>query len=340
MRSRRSIDWLNATAALLALLLAMLAATLPSGAARASRRSEWSVIAKTQRVALDGGGGGKGDAPRYGLRDASGAMVVLRDFRRIASGSLVTDGILSALSEPDRVVAYSSHAHDPESPFRFRYAGKPALPFDLNVEKLLGLKLDLFVFNGVSQAAKLEQLRRSGITVFDLGEMRGLSTLLPNIRSIGELLGVPERAERFARTFERRMRSVGKDVPVERRRRAIYVGLHGDKLFGSGRGTSYDDVLTHAGLINAAAEHFDGWPRYTSEQMLMIDPEVIVTQTGMAAQLCDTFGLEKLKACGSDGQVVELPAALLVDPGVTMLEATEALHAALFGDASRAAKTR
>lgn len=332
MRSLSVTGWINAAAVLCALLLAMLAAALPSTSVRAARRADWSMIAKSERVDLGNG--------RFGLRDASGALVELRDFRRIASGSLVTDGIVAALCEPDRVVAYSSHAHDPDSPFSFRYAGKPALPFDLSVEKLMSLKLDLFVFNGVSQAAKLEQLRRSGITVFDLGEMRGLSTLLPNIRSVGELIGHPERAARFADNFERRMKSVGAHVPMQGRKRAMYVGLHGDKLFGSGRGTSYDDVLTHAGLINAAAEHYDGWPRYTPEQMLLIDPDVIVTQTGMAHQLCDMYGLERLKACASSGLVVELPAGLLVDPGLAMLDATEALHRAVFGGAVGGAASR
>lgn len=330
MRSLKLIGWINGAAVCLALALAMLAAALPSPTAKAARRADWSMIAKTDRIGLGGG--------RFGLRDASGAVVELKRFQRIASGSLVTDGILAALCEPDRVVAYSSHSHDADSPFSFRYAGKPSLPFDLSVEKLLSLKLDLFVFNGVSQAAKLEQLRRSGITVFDLGEMRGLSTLLPNIRSIGALIGEPERAARFAESFERRMRSVGADVPTQGRKRAMYVGLHGDKLFGSGRGTSYDDVLTHAGLINAAAERFDGWPRYTPEHMLMLDPDIVVTQSGMAHQLCDMYGLEKLKACSEQGLVVELPAALLVDPGVAMLDATEAVHRAVFG--TRAGGTR
>lgn len=325
MQSSKWISLANALAVVVALALAMTAAAVPGGAARSGKRANWSLIARTERISLAGG--------RTGLRDASGAVVELRHFRRIASGSLVTDGILAGICEPDRVVAYSSHAHEADSPISFRYAGKPALPFDLGVEKLMSLKLDLFVFNGVSQAAKMEQLRRSGITVFDLGEMRGLSTLLPNIRSVGELLGVPERAARFADTFERRMKSVASDIPLTGRRRAMYVGLHGDKLFGSGRGTSYDDVLTHAGLINVAAEHFEGWPRYTPEQMLMLDPELVVTQSGMARQLCDMYGLERLKACGSAGSVVELPAALLVDPGVAMLDATEALHRAVFGAA-------
>jgi iron complex transport system substrate-binding protein len=259
-------------------------------------------------------------------------VVPLKRFTRIASGSLVADAILATICEPDRVVAYSSLSHDPSSPFSYRYTGKAALPVDLSVEKLLALRLDLFVFNGVSQEAKLEQLRRAGITVFDLGEMRGLSTVLPNIRSLGELIGEPERAERYATSFERRMQAIAAHIPIDQRPDAMYVGLHGDKLFGGGRGTSYDDVLTYAGLNNAAARRFEGWPRFTPEQMLLIDPEVIVTQTGMARQLCNTYGLQQLQACGEGGRVVELPSAMLVDPGIVMLDATEALHHAVFGD--------
>jgi len=326
MRAIKLISLANGLAVVVALALAMAAAVVPDGAAISGERATWTLSANTERVALGGG--------RFGLRDAGGAVVALRDFRRIGSGSLVTDGILAALCEPDRIVAYSSNARDATSPLSFRFAGKPTLPFDLAVETLMTHKLDLFVFNGVAQAAKMEQLRRSGITVFDLGEMRGLSTLLPNIRSVGELLGVAQRAEQFALAFERRIRSVGSHVPLGQRRRAIYVGLHGDKLFGGGRDTSYDDVLRHAGLINAAAAQYQGWPRYTSEQVLALDPDVIVTQRGMARQLCGTYGLGGLKACGRDGLTVELPAALLVDPGVAMLEATEAVHNAVFGGAS------
>jgi iron complex transport system substrate-binding protein len=316
------MDVLNAAAVLVALALAVTAATAPTPARSAQRRDGWTLIAKSRTEPLGNG--------RFGLRDATGTLVELRDFRRIGAGSLVADGLLEALCEPERVIAYSSHAPD-DSPLAFRFAGKPAMPFDLNIEKVLQHKLDLFVFNGVSQRGKIDQLREAGITVFDLGEMRGLGTLLENARSLGELLGAPERAERFAQSFERRMRSVGAHVPEEKRRRGIYLGLHGDRTFGGGKLTSYDDVLTSAGLINAAAEAYEGWPRYTPEQVIALDPEVVVTQSGMESHLCNVFGLGRIAACGPGGLVVGLPAPLLVNPGVAMLETTEALHRAVYG---------
>jgi iron complex transport system substrate-binding protein len=319
-QSLKRLDWLNGTAAALAIALAVVAAAAPTAADREGRPQRWTQTSSQRREALGSGG--------FGLRDAGGVMVELRDFRRIASGSLVADGLLDALCERKRIVAFSAYARE-QSPIAFRFADRPNLPFDIDVEKLLAHKLDLLVLNGVSDNAKIDQLRSAGVTVFNLGEMRGLSTLLEQTRSLGELLGVPERAERFARTFEHRMHTVAARSPAAARRRAIYVGLHGDQLFGGGRHTSYDDVITHAGLINAAAEHHEGWPRYTAEQVIELDPDIVITQSGTADHLCEVFGLSRIRACSAGGQVVALPAGLLVNPGLAMLDTTEAVYRAV-----------
>lgn len=324
MPTLKRLDALNAAAALVALGLAVAVAARP---AVAPVRRDEEAATFTARVRPEPLGGG-----RVGLRDATGALVELKRFERIASGSLVADGLLDALCERDRIAAFSAHAHD-AAPYRYRFVDKPILPLDLDVEKLLSHKLDLFVFNGVSQLEKIEQLRRAGVTVFDLGEMRGLQTLEDHARAIGVLIGAPERGAEFAETFDRRMRAVAGGLPSERRRGAIYIGLHGDQLFGGGRGTSYDDVLRFAGLRNVAAERYEGWPRFTPEQVIALDPEVVVTQSGMREHLCEVFGLARISACQPQGRVVELPAALLVNPGVVMLEATERLRHAVYGAA-------
>jgi iron complex transport system substrate-binding protein len=315
------IDWLNASAVSLALALAVAAATAPTPGKQARRSDGFAVTARTELEPLGDG--------RVGLRDATGTRVELSEFRRIASGSLVADGLLEGLCERDRLVAFSAHA-DEDSPLRYRFAGKPTVPFDLSVERMLELRPDLFVFNGISQRAKVEQLRRAGVQVFDLGEMRGLGTLLQNARSVGALIGDAERGERFARAFERRMRSIGERIAPAERRGALYLGMHGDQLFGGGRDTSYHDVIESAGLIDVAAPHYEGWPKYTPEQVLALAPEVVVTQDGVREHLCEVFGLSSLPACGPSGLVVGLSPALLVNPGVAMLDAAEALHRAVY----------
>jgi iron complex transport system substrate-binding protein len=111
----------------------------------------------------------------------------------------------------------------------------------------------------------------------------------------------------------------------------MYLGTHGGQLFGGTRGTSYHDVLVHGGLVDAAAERYEGWPALTSEQVLELDPELLVTAEGKADELCHIPGLERLRPCRGEGRIVEVPAAVLIDPGTPMLEAAEAVRRAVHG---------
>jgi iron complex transport system substrate-binding protein len=158
--------------------------------------------------------------------------------------------------------------------------------------------------------------------------MRGLSTLRKNVRDVARLVGAPERGYRLIARFEQRLRRVAGGVT--RRPTALYVGLHGAKLYGGAAGTSFHDVLTYAGLSDVAATRFEGWPSYTAEQILSLDPEVIVTQSGMRRALCGRYQLDTLRACRT-ARIVEIPAHVISDPGLVMLDAAELVHDAVFG---------
>jgi len=89
-------------------------------------------------------------------------------------------------------------------------------------------------------------------------------------------------------------------------------------------------VLEHAGLRDGAAEAgFDGWPELTPEQVLAINPQYLVTRPGMGSVLCGRDALSALRACRRPHGVLEVDGMLLDDPGPTILEAAEALRAAL-----------
>jgi ABC-type Fe3+-hydroxamate transport system substrate-binding protein len=265
------------------------------------------------------------------LRDASGALISLRPFSRIASTTMLSDRVLVDLCEPTRIVAFSKNGvKNGYAPYRF--AGKPTIDTHAGVEALLALRPDLVLVNELVDPTYLARVREQGIAVFDLGHMRGLSTLLPSIRALGVLLGEPERAEFYAQNLAARMRRIAQAIPPEKRPKALYLATYADRLYGGADHTSYHDVLTAAGLRDVAAEAFlTGWPTLSSERVLALDPQVIVTKTGMAARICRQAGLENSAPCRGVGRIVELPGVLLDDPGPAMLEASEALYRTVWG---------
>lgn len=249
-------------------------------------------------------------------------------YRRIVSASTIADGLLLALCEPDRIVAFSSRAAL-DAADGYRFAGKPSIDL-ADIESVLRLHPDLLFVNSIGDPRRIERLRTAGMAVCDLGEMRGVSTLIPDIRKVAAAIGRPERGERLVRELVDRMSSIAADVPIDRRRRGMYLSIFGGQLFGGAEGTSYHDVLIAAGLIDAADSYRD-WPQYTSEQVLRLDPEVLVTNTGMGAELCEHAGLSVLRACSARDGVVEVQDAILSDPGMSIVEAAQLVRDRVYG---------
>ncbi|MCG8555960.1 MAG: ABC transporter substrate-binding protein [Proteobacteria bacterium] len=316
---KAATNWCNGTALAFALAASMAAAvygaqgSLVDPTRPGARASSEIVVRQGKR----------------GLVDASGRFVPLRHYKRIMPASLVASSLLHALCEPDRIVAYKGAGSAPPA-FAYRFSGKPVAPDFFDIEAVLSLAPDLVLLNSINRADSLERLREVGIVVFDLGSMRGLRTLIPNLRSVAVLLGRSERGAEIARRLVARMQALAWRIPVHERKGGLYVGMYGDKLLGGTRGTSYHDVLSAAGLIDVAAKRFRGWPSYSAEQLLQLQPEVVVTRTGGTRMLCGYPGLESLLACSEHGRVIEIDPSLLSDPGLDMLEAAEALHEALY----------
>lgn len=265
------------------------------------------------------------DAPAETLVDATGTAIPPGPFERIASGSTVADRLLVDLCPADRVVAHT--AASASRPDAARYAGAEARIASIDdVETIAALRPDLILVHNVADRRRVERLRDAGLTVFDLGPLEGLGTLREDARQVAALCGAPERGAAYVARLERRMASIAGHVAPEARRSAIYLSVYGDRLFGGTVGTSYHDVLEAAGLRDAAARRHRGWPQYTVEQILELDPDVVVTREGMRETLCAHPVLARLRACPAD--VVEIDGDLLDAPGPGMLDAAEAVHRA------------
>jgi len=266
------------------------------------------------------------------VEDATGTHVPVRGYARIVSASTIADQVLIEIIEPRRVLAVSRHTlRTQKSP---AYRDKIGVEHARDIETIIELRPDIVFINNFVDRRHVERLKEAGLNVFDLGAMRGLETLLPNIRQLAEVLDVPAKGQALAADLLDRLRNVSADVPVSERRRGLYVGIHGDRLYGGAGGTSFHDVLVAAGLVDVAAEAgFTGWPAFTNEQLLSLDPPWIITNPGTERSICRHAGLGSLSACRL-GQVRSIETDLLTDPGLGILRAAQAVHAVVYGDAS------
>jgi iron complex transport system substrate-binding protein len=265
-----------------------------------------------------------------GVADASGRLVPLRPYRRIVSTNLVTDRLLVELCERPRILAISSAAANRKRD-GFRYRGLSTVEGFGPPETIVALKPDLVLTNSFGAPGSAERLRAARIEVFELGELRGESSLAAVASSLGLLLGEPERAQRLLGGFATRMRAVKSRLGQRQPLRALYLSTLGPDLQGGTVGTSYHDIMVAAGLVDVAAERYHDWPAYSAEQVLELAPEVIVTREGFAAGICRYPGMDRIAPCRGQARILELPGELLDEPGLAMLEAAEELFALAYG---------
>lgn len=248
-------------------------------------------------------------------------------FQRIVSLGIVSDAALAALCEPQRVIAVSSWN---TGPVARQWSGKPRLSGLDDLEAIISLKPDLVVVsisdeNGGTgaDADRLARLRSAGVRVETLGPMRGLATYAGDLAHIGDLLGRGDEARLLGQRLSERLARIAD--PTAARPRALYVAAFSGTLFGGTTGTSYHDVLVAAGCTDVAATAYAGWPQYSVEQLITLNPDLIITKRGMAESLRALPGMSALHQT----RIIEITGELLEDPGPRLLEAAEELHAVL-----------
>ena len=267
-----------------------------------------------------------GEAAATEVLDARGIATAVAPYDRIVSLSTIADHALLHLVEPRRLLAITGYTVG-SHPEAWRFGDRAVIGSSNNLESVLALEPDLVIVSTFADDAFLTRLRERGIAVFDLGEMRGVETTRANILSMGALLDVRDRARRLNGRFRRELEALDSAIPDDRLEPGIYLSIYGDSLFGGTTGTSYADLLFFGGVRDLAEEAgFSEWPHYSVEELLELDPPLIVTLEGMATALREHSALSSLRACGPDGIILEVGSAYNSDAGLGLVEAAQELQ--------------
>lgn len=264
--------------------------------------------------------------------DARGVTVPIQDYQRVASLNSVADHLLLELLEPDRLIAVTGTTLA-DHPDAWRFGDRIALPASKEIEPVLVAQPDLVIASTFAEESYMTRLREHDIQVFDLGSMRGVETTVQNMRALGALLGVPERAQALEERYLRELEALDQRTAPEDRVPGLYLSVYGDNLYGGTAGTSYGDMLRYAGVDDVAAAHgYTDWPQFSPEELLTLDPPLVITQHNMGGVVCGHPLLQTLTACGPSGRIVEMPETYSSDPGLGVVGAASALHDLVHGE--------
>jgi iron complex transport system substrate-binding protein len=187
---------------------------------------------------------------------------------------------------PEKLVGWTRAMRPAEAQFfDERYAKLPELGRltgrgdTANVEVVLDAKADLIVDAGFTGGAFAELAtsvqKRTGIP-YALFDGRIESTP-ESLRKLGRLMGDAQQAEKLARWFELELQDAKTRAARVSKKPLVYYGRGPAGLQTGGKGSINVEVLEFLGARNAAAEARPGLVTVSFEQVILWNPEVILT---------------------------------------------------------------
>jgi iron complex transport system substrate-binding protein len=246
-----------------------------------------------------------------GILAVAAAVAAADPPRRVASLNLTADELLVEMLPPERLVAVTRWADDPDMS---NVAGQvPAAAVRLpraDLERLVSLRPDLVVVSEYTDADFLHLLEKSGLRHHTLSGLDTLAGIRAAILDLGRAVGAPDEAARLTARFDVVLAELDRRLAGEPRPRVLYWS----NPHTAGAGTAIGSLIEAAGAANVARDlGLRGIVPLAGEKAFAADPDVLmVTQgSGAATALRGDPLLSRTRAV-REGHVVEMPNRLLV----------------------------
>jgi iron complex transport system substrate-binding protein len=224
--------------------------------------------------------------------------------RIISLAPSVTE-VLYLVGASDRLIGVTTQCDWPEAALRKPKIGDLLNP---NYERLLEARPDLIIAStaGNDRGAILK-MTDLGLPVY-VTAPRSLDGIYDTVRAIGQITDCAEAAERLTAQTRARFVAVQNRLAGLAHVRAFFITWF-DPLLAPGHNTFETDILRRLGIesISATSEQF--YPRYSLEQVLAADPDMIITVRHAGDPLPDltrVAGWQRLRAVRT-GKVFVLP---------------------------------
>lgn len=145
-----------------------------------------------------------------------------------------------------------------------------------NVEKILSLSPDIVFATKEGQRKELiTKMRNVGLDVFVFGRSRSYEDISRHFLLLGSIMGRHEKTEEILVKADERIRYIRKRLegsPYP----SVFLQLSTRPLMSVGKDTFPDELLRLAGGMNIAGNSPTRYPRFSEEEVMRKDPDVII----------------------------------------------------------------
>jgi len=143
-----------------------------------------------------------------------------------------------------------------------------------NLERLCGLKPDyVLLVSGQEMLSSQLMHNHFKTVVLDNTHLENIAT---NLQKLGQLTGKTKEASYAAHNFELSLGALRTIVPPDKAWPTVFYCVWPQPLMTAGRDCFLNEVITACGGINIAGDVAASYPRYSMEQLVLKNPDVII----------------------------------------------------------------
>ncbi|MFJ8236494.1 ABC transporter substrate-binding protein [Ureibacillus sp. NPDC094379] len=261
--------------------------------------------------------------------DANREVTIEEEPETIVSIQASNTEIAFALGLGEKIIGVSDYDNYPEEALEIQKVGAQ----DINAELVLSLLPDIALvtdYHYESHPEILKQFEEAGIDVIVVGGAESFEDTYDKIEMIASATGTTDEAEEIITDMKDRLQAIKDKAAAkitDKKRVWVEVSPAPD-IFTTGQKTFMHEMLESIQAVNVAEDQ-EGWVKLNEEEIVKLNPDVIITTYGYyvenpAEQVLSREGWAEVPAV-KNGNVFDVDSDTVTRPGPRLIEGVEAL---------------
>ncbi|BDH60416.1 putative ABC transporter substrate-binding lipoprotein YvrC [Lysinibacillus sp. PLM2] len=263
------------------------------------------------------------------IDDANREVVIEKEPESIVSIQASNTEIAFALGLGEKIIGVSDYCNYPEQALDITKVGGQ----DIKAEVVFSLLPDIALvtdYHYNTHPDLLKQFEEAGIDVIVVGSATSFEDVYSNIEMIASATGTQDVAEEIITDMKERHQAIkdkAKASITDQKKVWVEVSPAPD-IFTTGTNTFMHEMLESIHAINVAEDH-EGWVKLNEEEIVQLNPDVIITTYGYyidnpKEQVLSREGWAEVSAV-KNGLVFDVDNDTVTRPGPRLIEGVETL---------------